>query len=343
MIIMLTEVFEECRLRGYDRPGPINLAPHRSSFEHSLDAIPDMERALRKEGSEARPLLLKFGATEWLQLAMDEGKIRIAPASYYASESFNHARRDLELERVLRPSPRSRHYASDAQMIVRSTTDYYLYSLCTAYSPRLFGDFSSSACLIIDEPGLFLRRITEAMQCKLQGWRTVATPVTYYDPVRVGPSSVVVESWKPFKHAYQGELRLISMPPTSLGGLPPLEIDIGPLNECARLVDLNSHPAPKLPHEPADDAVRSFGTTRSDSSMMHLLPDIAQLQGIALYKSGRSSRDWHLEVQYTDKADVWHQFKIPVSQALYLMHLLQEADKEQHLSFLDNVGKNRGW
>ena len=45
--IRMTEVFEECALRGYDYPGPINVSKYASALEHAFAPIPSMEPHLR--------------------------------------------------------------------------------------------------------------------------------------------------------------------------------------------------------------------------------------------------------------------------------------------------------
>jgi hypothetical protein len=340
---LFTEVLEECSLRGYPYPGPISIAPQRASLDHAFDPIPDMDRVLEKHNLKTKPYLLKFGESKWLRPSFDFGRFRIASASYYDSGVHNHARRDTELERFIHLNPQNPLYAgitglnasqaspSGNSASIKSPTDYFLFSLSAAYSARLFGDFASTACLIIHDPHQFLSKVRDAIGARLSGWRVETTYVTYYDPVRVNPGEIVVPRFKPFKHAYQTELRIVCLPPRPIAELSPFEIEVGSLSDCAEFVDLSSHPSPPTPHDPTEDPIRLFGTTKLESTMVHQLPSVFKMQGIVFNKSAPKHEDWYFEVQYTDEVDAWHQFKLPMLDGLYLLNLLQGVEKEQHL------------
>lgn len=341
---LFTEVLEECNLRGYPYPGPISIAAHRASLDHAFDPIPDMDRVLKEYNLEAKPYLLKFGEPKWLKPSFESGRFRIASASYYDSNAHNHARRDTELERFIHLNPRNPLRAGIVAAnpsqtpsppgnwaSIASPTDYFLFSLSARYSARLFGDFASTACLVIHEPREFLTRVTNAIRAQLAGWQIETTYVTYYDPVRVNPGEIVVPTFKPFKHAYQTELRIVCLPSSPVARLPPFEFEVGSLSDCATFVDISSHPSPPLPPDPTEDPIRSFGTTKQESTMVRHLPNVAKIQGLILNKSAPRHEDWYFEVQYTDEADAWHQFKLPMLDGLYLLNLLQTAEQEQHL------------
>lgn len=252
---LFTQVIEECSLRGYPYPGPINIAAQRS-LDHAFDHIPYMNHALKKYDLETKPFLLKFGESRWLRPLFELGKFRISSASFYDLDAHNHARRDTELQRFICLNPRNPQHKtatplSDQPLTlgnnwtnVSSPTDYFLFSLSASYSSRLFGDFASTACLIVHEPRSFLQRMMKAIVARLPGWHVEITPVTYYDPVRVNPTTIAVPRFKPFKHAYQNELRIVCLPPNKIPRLASFEIAIGPLVDCATLIDLSSHPSP---------------------------------------------------------------------------------------------------
>jgi hypothetical protein len=333
-MILLTEVLEECNLRGYAYPGPISIAKYRSVLDHAFDPIPDMDKVFADLGLGGRPFLLKFGDARWLRLALSDGRVRVGSASYYDSDSHNHARRDTELQRLVKLNPTRSHVGvgaadPDGWSAVASPTDYFLYSMSGAYGARLFGDFASSACLVIFDPTTFLQRLTSAFKAKWPGWRVEALPVKYYDPVRVDPNAIVVPQFKPFKHAYQAEVRVVGVPRVPVAELDPFEVELGPLNDCAVLVDLSSHPPKALPHDPTEDPIRVFGTTAPRTSMVNELPTVASMQGILLDKSAPSDEDWYFQVQYTDTSGAWHQLRVPVRDGLYLLNLLQAAQDEQ--------------
>lgn len=338
---LFTECLEECVLRGYARPGPINLAPHRASMDHAFDPIPDMERAFGDHGVTPNHYILKFGDPKWLRQSFDHGKFRVASASYYDSDAHNHARRDTEMQRFtnlnmrnpmrLPNEPTALGAEQSTWQSVVAGSDYLLFCLSGAYSARLFGDFASSGCLLIHKPNVFLMRIVQAMRRKLPGWDIDITQVTYYDPVRVNPKEIVVSKFKPFKHAYQSEGRIIALPPTKILQLDPIEIEIGSIADCATYVDLSSHPSRLIPHDPKDEPIQIYGTVNKDPAMIQHLPDAAKIQGIILDKSGHSHRDWFFKLQYTDAANNWHELKLPMLDGLYLLNLFKAAEQEQGL------------
>lgn len=270
---LFTEVLEECNLRGYPYPGPISIAAQRSSLDHAFDPIPDMDRVLKENELDTKPYLLKFGEAKWLGPSFEFGKFRIASASYYDSDAHNHARRDTELQRFIRLNPRNPLQAlltttapgqapqsADGWARVECPTDYFLFSLSASYSSRLFGDFVSTACLVITEPHRFLNRVKEAIVARLPGWHVETTYVTYYDPVRVDPAAIIVPKFKPFKHAYQTELRVVCLPPNRIKRLSPFEIEIGALRDCGVLVDISTYPPQSLSRDPNQTFNRTIGS-----------------------------------------------------------------------------------
>jgi hypothetical protein len=210
-------------------------------------------------------------------------------------------------------------------------TDYCLFSFSGAFSSRLFGDFSATACLIILDPEEFIARVVRAFTKERPGWSFRFGPVSYYDPIRVDPSGIVVTMFKPFKHAYQQEVRGIWTPSSPVPNLEPFEIDLGTLRDCAILVDIESHPPVELPDDPHDALVITFGKVNKERLMVNKLPGVAKMQGLILYRDTPQVEQWHFDIQYTDAAGTWHEIRIPVLDGLYLLNMLRTAEKEQHL------------
>jgi hypothetical protein len=215
---------------------------------------------------------------------------------------------------------------------VSAPGDYYLFSLSERYSSRLFGDFAADACLLIFDRQRFLSRLQRSIARQLPGWQLQVSRIRYYDPVRVDPSAIVVPTFKPFRHEYQEEIRLLCIPPTPHPTLAPIHVELGPLDDCAALADLSSHPSMAIPHDPRDDPQQFFGTYNSETAMVNSLPDAARIQGIALDKGADSHTDWSFKLQYTDAAGHWHELKMPMLDGLYLLNLLRTAEQEQGLS-----------
>lgn len=345
-----TEIFEECHLRGYPYPGPINISGFHS-MERIANPIPDMEALLSNLGVSEKPFLMKFGDPQWLQPSLEHGRFRVASASYYDSVAHNHARRDSERHRYFRLNPRNKQFAKfqhswspdtgqlgDSWGRISSPTDYFLLSMSGSYSSRLFGDFASESCLVIHEPKKFIDRAVHAIARKMQGWRVKVAVVTYYDPVRVDPNTIDVFTFKPFRHTYQNEIRIVCVPPTQVDCLSPIEIELGSLADCATIVDHSTHP-PIIVHDPFDDPV-THGTRAPEGTMVRELPDVARMEGFTLHRVGDPKTDWYFQIQYTDKDGNWQQVKVPMLDGLYLLNLLRAAEKDQRLDLWNRGGAN---
>jgi len=245
--IMFAEIMEECSLRAYPYPGPLNVSGFENAFEHPFDTIPKMQPHLeRLRGTQ---FIIKFGNSGWMSESIDTGEFLLSPASFYEKRKHNPARRDRELSRVVLPNPRSLHASSFithrgltapegknvGSIELREVYDYYLFSLTSSYSARLFGDFNANACFVIHAPKIFLQKLIEGARKYIPGARPEISLVNYYDPVRTDPSLIDVPFWKPFGYSYQAELRVVWTvdPPQRI--LPRVRIRIGSLRECAAL------------------------------------------------------------------------------------------------------------
>lgn len=65
--------------------------------------------------------------------------------------------------------------------------------------------------------------------------------------------------------------------------------------------------------------------------MVNRLPDCATMQGILLSREAKDHRDWFFNIQYKDRGGTWHEVRVPMLDGLYLLNLLKEAEKRQHL------------
>lgn len=332
---LFTEVLEECSLRGYEYPGPINISQYRSALDHAFDPIPDMDRAIKRYDLHREPYLLKFGTLRWLSESMERGAFRVASAAYYDSEEHNHARRDTELRRYINLNPDNPLSLDSTHgrgwSFVEHSSDYYLMSFAEHYRSRLFGDFAANACLVVFDRRRFLSRLQRALAARLPGWQIQTSRVAYYDPIRADPTRIVVPTCKPFKHAYQEEVRVLALPNGPVAQLDPVHLELGPLSDCAALVDLTTYPPALVPHDPLDDPIQHYGSVNQEHQMVNHLPDVSKMQGLVLNKGSHGHEDWTFQVQYTDAAGTWHEIKMPMLDGLYLLNMLRTAEEEQRL------------
>ena len=73
---------------------------------------------------------------------------------------------------------------------------------------------------------------------QLPGWIGFGRPVQYLDPVKAKTSDVDIFITKSFRFAYQKEYRLFWRPRESQKDLPYLNVEIGSLHDCCKLIVL---------------------------------------------------------------------------------------------------------
>jgi len=194
--------------------------------------------ALKRRRLEWGPhVLVKYGEPRFLRQALDEGRFRIAPASYYSDPTLNPAQRDdeqsrqlidaaTELTSTLGPlgdtitSSERGLYTHPVQVVV----DYYIFCVAGGWYLRLFDDFDADACLVITDPQRFARELSEAVRRTLPGWHCAFESVRYIDPVQPVTSlsdeerrSFMPFLCKDFRYWYQHEVRAAWLPPTAKG------------------------------------------------------------------------------------------------------------------------------
>lgn len=190
--------------------------------------------------------LVKYGERRYLEPALREGRLRVAPASAYSDPSLNPAIRDDELTIDIAYDPYVPFNAHPPGTLIlppgrvplrkRLPTNYYVYCLAPAVSTRLLLDFGADACLVIRDPDAFLSRLDAAVRARVPGWRCEVGDVRYVDPLQVNPGEVDVLMGKHFRYAYQREVRAAWVPPAPVHQLEPLFVTLGSLEDIAELV-----------------------------------------------------------------------------------------------------------
>lgn len=98
-MIIFTHILEEFVLRGYKPPEPIGERFQEVQIpKYDWAGLPKAVESFKKINLVQGQFLLKYGKYEYLQSCLEEGKLRIMPASSYDDSSLNPAIRDAELE-----------------------------------------------------------------------------------------------------------------------------------------------------------------------------------------------------------------------------------------------------
>jgi hypothetical protein len=194
--------------------------------------------------------LYKFGKEQHLRELLNDGRLRIQPASNYNDPSLNHAIHDDELSitRILLKSESRMEVVrsksgfkgpieplGDITVSTRSTTNYYVSCFAAEFGSRLYEDFEADACLYIRSRAQFKQRLSKATLSRLQGWDLRAGRVGYIDPHRAGPYVDVFFN-KAQKYWYQHEFRFVWIPLQDTKELDPIFVELGPLTDIAELL-----------------------------------------------------------------------------------------------------------
>jgi len=202
--------------------------------------------------------LVKYGKTAHLLEMLDRGLIRIAPASSYAAVDYNDAISDTELNftyNFYNQSPELlSQYATSlpslatnglfqgtARFDITLREDYYLFCLSASYDPRLFDDFESDACMIIQSPIEFQKRLMHPVleQVHAKGW--AFSDVTYIDPFSTPDPDHNHALCKHHRYSYQDELRAAWQMQKGQGhDLGAIFVEIGSLRDIAYVVSIDS-------------------------------------------------------------------------------------------------------
>ncbi len=205
-------------------------------------------------GLKPGTFLVKFGRAKYLRRSLEEGVIRIMPASFYADPSLNQAIKDAELQIKFFCLPSEvqleafdgktgkpkGHIKTEGNVTytLEANSNYYAYCLTSALSIRLFGDFEADSCLIVKSGGDFIVRMAEAFNRLNPGWECISGSVDYFDPFDVEGSKLGVHFAKHFRFAYQQEFRMVWLPPSPRRVLDPVILELGGLQDICEIIDL---------------------------------------------------------------------------------------------------------
>jgi hypothetical protein len=204
-------------------------------------------------------LFCKYGEERWLRLAQERGQIRLAPASYYRGAEHNTARHDDELtlrtyvtpydydlgwlhESMLRVIP-PRGWGT---LVEHKPSDHLIYCVTVRFDFRFFFDFGTEsgpaeACLVVRDQDAFEQRLVASVSNRLPGWSIRLDAVHYVDPytliAQIGWAGQEMYLFKPFRYMYQGEHRLIAVPPPGHAeALTHVDIEVGSLQDISELL-----------------------------------------------------------------------------------------------------------
>lgn len=211
--------------------------------------------ALRDRNINLEKCLFKFGKSRHLKPMLDEGKLRIAQASYYSDPSLNAAIGDDELRfnfelhpqrvrleildpKTLKPKGKISPLGN-ISVTQPVSTDYWLFCMAKSYPNRAYDDFEADACLVIKDSDRFIKLLLASMESTGETLDGMFGAVDYRDPINTPPHSTRPFFTKHFRYAYQKELRVVWLPPVPQKALKPIDLTLGSLKDIAELLVLN--------------------------------------------------------------------------------------------------------
>lgn len=240
---LYTHVLEEMRDR---RMRPDHRRVENSHLPEGADRV--AAAALREVEVPDTPYLVKYGHVRHLQPLLDNGEVRVAPATCFADSGLNPAKHDEELRvstvalpdefEISLPDGSMLDPVGNVDITWSASTNYYVWCLSSVLDPRLFRQFGYDASLLIPDPRVFLERVLEGLSRELPDYTVLVAPVTYVDPMNPPEGEPNVYVSKPFRYAYQKEVRVIAVPPEDREHLNPVHLELGPLQEGAELIEV---------------------------------------------------------------------------------------------------------
>ena len=243
-----THYLEECSLRGFEYVQGMKDMGVK-------DAVPDLlgdngRRAAKAIGelkNADKGQLFKFGKNKYLSPLLSQGKLRIQPASSFASPQHNIAVGDTETARSFNVSVRvqdlKNRSAGDGSIVnaqleftISSFTDYWMTCFGKSLQPRMAVDFEADSMLVVYNAEEFRRRLRNAVRNVTNYSKMGHGAVKYFDPYLPNCDIRNIPLIKPFKFYYQHEFRYYWLPIEPVSELKFIEVEMGSLHDICDLV-----------------------------------------------------------------------------------------------------------
>ena len=250
-----THVLEEMALRHGPYPGGFTRDIFHS--EPFPDFIGELGKkaasVLSSRGLTNGDVYIKFGKADHMRSLLEQGSLRVQPASFYAKPDHNGAVRDDELSLMLSMVVTREDVVktvvnpedvpdvlADQRLDITYTADadYWLYSVTTSIEPRLFVDFNADSCVIIKDKDRFEAVLAETGAVAFPNAAHVSGAAIYVDPLLPTSSKVDIPMSKHFRYQYQEEHRFVWKPLRPATELEYVDVRLGSLEGFAELVVL---------------------------------------------------------------------------------------------------------
>ena len=250
-IVRITHVFEELAIRKSPYLGPLANPSHRGFLDKvdlknppSIFSEPEIEKGT-----------FKYGQREHLHDILNEGIIRICPATHYGKSNYGYSIDDNEMEKYIILNQGNSIIEDlidgfnisdllkyNLKIKIIADTDYYIFSMSNSFQYRHVYDYGYDSMLIIKNRSEFIRRFRNGLVERLgKSFNIIQSDVRYVDPFNPeSKTPFCATTMKDIKFAYQSEFRVIAVPRNKTSDLgDPIFIKIGPLSDIAELKSFN--------------------------------------------------------------------------------------------------------
>lgn len=263
---LYTHLLEECNLRRFDIINNLPKDAGNNPFpNYDLKGLDKSVEEFKRLNLQSGTYLVKYGKQKYLKAMLEKGSIRIMPAASYNDPSLNSAIRDNELEtsRLILPNEVEfenfyntievsvgdkkgkfgdfAEFIGNSKFTLISNVNFYVYCLAYEHSARLFGDFEADCCVVIKKPTIFLEKLSKEFNEVKPGYSLYNDAVKYFDRLNVGKQQLPFYFSKHFSYAYQKEYRLIWLPPEKTMELEPVFLELGNLEDCCEIIELEEY------------------------------------------------------------------------------------------------------
>lgn len=247
-----THYLEECGIRGEpltmgNNPDALKAIVPNLSGELGQRAAAAIKAAEKTSESQ----LVKFGQSKYLKPLLEEGKLRIQPASSFSDPKHNNAVGDDEVARTFKMAinseelleiitkhglPREAAGQDSLEIKIEYFSDYWVTCFGAVPTPRMAVDFAADSMLAIYDLREFRRRTRNAFRKATDYHSMKDGPVKYFDPYLPNCDFRAIPLIKPFKYYYQNEYRFFWLPTKPTVKLEFIEIEMGSIADISELI-----------------------------------------------------------------------------------------------------------
>lgn len=250
MFRAFTQILEACNSRGGLQPDMIEKG-RKEILKYFADGEPKGVRMFGDLPTKQSNTIVRYSSKKYLETMLDQGVIRLSPASAYSKGSLLKSMKDLETEKTFRIPAVNEALAGKTHIEMQGhkipieggavtmpirVADYYLFSTCLELDRRMPTDFNADAALVIEDTKRFTRAVKKAIKRQIGQCYVFSGPVSYFDPFRWNKKKPIPEMMKHFAYKYQKEHRIAARPVNGLNSSEPVYIEIGSMKNYARLV-----------------------------------------------------------------------------------------------------------